>query len=159
IALFAGLDQLAERRLMAALAAARGHRFGVHAGDKQRVVADVLAEGALGVERGRAAVDRIGRENHLREPFNGMTHFIAHLVEIFRFGKLAEQTGDIGGYVRIVEPQLAFVAVPYDLLEERFERMRLWIQCLHTHLPWPREAAAALWGVGWRRVAGNARPC
>src|ERR1700678_4223176 len=40
IALFTGLDQLAERGLMAALAEGRGRRFGGHYGDKKSVVAD-----------------------------------------------------------------------------------------------------------------------
>jgi hypothetical protein len=92
----------------------------------------MLAQGALGIERWRGAVDRIGGEHHLIEFFDGATSFVAHSVEIVRFRKLAKQVSDIGCDVGIVEAELALIAVPNSLLEEGFEWMSLG---LHTHLP------------------------
>ncbi len=103
---------------------------------------------ALGVEGGRGAVYRVGGGDHLSELFNGTASFIAHLVEVVGLGELAEQMGDIGGYVRIVEAELAFVAVADSLLEKGFERMSL--ESAYTP---PMAARAALTPVRQRPAA------
>ena len=108
------------------------HGAGKHAGDEERIVADVLADGALGVERGRGAVDGVGGEDHCAEVFNGMAGLVADFVEIVSLGKFTEQMGDVGGDIGIVETEFALVAVAHDLLEEWFERMSL---RLHRDLP------------------------
>src|SRR5579863_10230041 len=47
VAFFAGVNQFAERWLTAAHAAFRANGFGIHPGDKQRIVSDVLAQRAF----------------------------------------------------------------------------------------------------------------
>jgi hypothetical protein len=64
------------------MAAVGAHRLGIHAGNKQRVVADVLAQRALGIERRRGAVHRVGGQHHLVELFDRTAHLVAHLVEL-----------------------------------------------------------------------------
>jgi hypothetical protein len=129
VTLLAGLDEFAQAWMVAAKAAAGTCDLWIHAGHEESVVADVLTHGALGIKGRRAAEDRVGGVHHCSQLFDGAALLIAHLVEIVGLGELAEQVGNIAGYVRIVQPKLALITVADRLLEEGFERMSL-----HTHL-------------------------
>ena len=111
--------------VVAAHAALGGHGFGIHAGNEERIVADVLAHGALGIEGGRRAVDRVRGCHHFRQLFDGAARVVPYFIEIFGLRELAEQTRHIIGYVGIVQAELAFITIADRLVEERLERMRM----------------------------------
>jgi hypothetical protein len=108
--------------------------LGIHAGDEEGVVADVLADSALRIERGRGTVDRVRGEHHFLELFNGAPCLVAHFVKLVCFRELAEEMGDIASYIRIVQSELTFITIADRLLEEWFEWMSM---SLHTRLPLP----------------------
>src|SRR5579863_4900504 len=65
VALFAHANQLGQSRLLRTAARIRLDCLGTHAGKKKCVVADVLSDRALGDERSRRAMDRVGGAHHL----------------------------------------------------------------------------------------------
>ena len=81
VALLADGDEFF-KALLAAAAAPGIHRLGVHAGDEEGVVADVLADGALGVEGGGGAVNGVGGADEVFEGLERSAVFIAHFVEL-----------------------------------------------------------------------------
>src|SRR5271169_1539109 len=105
----------------------------------------MLAQGPFSIEGRCSAVDRVRSLHHLVELGNRPAHLIAHLVEIVCLGELAEQPGDVAGYIGVVQSQLAFVTVADCLLKERFERMTL---RLHTDLLWPCTSSNRLLLIG-----------
>ena len=124
VAFFAGLDPFDEIFQTLAAQPEMIDALGKHAGEKQRVVADVFAHLALAIERRRGAVDGIGFEQHLADIGQRTIGRVMNLEQLIGFAELRQQMRNIGDDLRIANADFFGVVPSHQILKQLLQRMR-----------------------------------
>ncbi len=103
VTLFAGADEVDEILQPLPPQAKMIDRLGEHAGEEERVIADVLAHLALAVKRGRLAEYGIGFEQHFADVVQLLPGGVADAPQLIDLGELRQHVGDVLAHLRIAQ--------------------------------------------------------
>src|SRR6266849_498328 len=98
--------------------------LGKHSGEKQRVVANVLAHLALAVERRRRPVDGIGLQQHFAKVSKRTVSRIMNLEQLIGVAELRQQMRHISDDLRIANVDLLGIMASNQFLKKLTQWMR-----------------------------------
>src|SRR5271157_2312632 len=96
-----------------------------HAGVELRKVANMLANLALAVERGRRAVDRVRLDQHLAHIVQRLPRRIADFQQLLGIAKLRQQMCDVAHDLRVANSNLLGIMPADQFTKQLLQRMRL----------------------------------
>jgi hypothetical protein len=71
------------------------HRLGIHPGEEQCVVADMLAALPLFSKGGSRAVNGIGSKQHFAYLAHGIARGVANAIDVFGTAEFGKEVGDV----------------------------------------------------------------